>query len=97
MYWYGFENLVDDYVLIDLIKVILLILGLVMDGSMGKLGILVVVLSKFLWGRGIIVEKINLYLVLFLFLMGIIKGKWSMLVIELMVFKELYDCNVLLS
>lgn len=55
------------------------------------------VLSKFLWMCGIMVEKINLYLVLFLFLMGIIKGKWSMLVIELMVFKEFYDSNVLFS
>ena len=48
-----------------------------MDGSMGKLGIPAAVLSKFLWGRGITVEKTNLYSVLFLFSMGITKGKWS--------------------
>lgn len=35
MYWYGFDGLVEDYVLIDLIKVMLLIFGLLMDGEMG--------------------------------------------------------------
>ena len=64
---------------------------------MGKLGIPAAVLSKFLWGRGITVEKTNLYSVLFLFSMGITKGKWSTLVTELMAFKELYDRNAPLS
>lgn len=96
-HWHGFENLVDDYVLIDPIKVTLLTPGLAMDGSMGKLGIPAAVLSKFLWGRGITVEKTNLYSVLFLFSMGITKGKWSTLVTELMAFKELYDRNAPLS
>jgi arginine decarboxylase len=87
----------DDYVLIDPIKVTLLTPGLAMDGSMGKLGIPAAVLSKFLWGRGITVEKTNLYSVLFLFSMGITKGKWSTLVTELLAFKELYDRNAPLS
>ncbi|KAG0738349.1 hypothetical protein G6F24_017636 [Rhizopus arrhizus] len=65
-HWHGFENLGADYVLLDPIKVTLLPPGLAMDGSMGKLGIPAAVRSKFLWGRGITVEKTNLYSVLFL-------------------------------
>ena len=66
--------------LIDPIKVTLLTPGLTMDGSMGTLGIPAAVLSKFLWGRGITVEKTNLYSVLFLFSMGITRAsgaRWS--------------------
>ena len=92
-HWHGFENLVDNYVLIDPIKVTLLTPGLSIDGTMNESGIPAAVLSKFLWGRGITVEKTNLYSVLFLFSMGITKGKWSTLVTELMAFKELYDRN----
>ncbi|WP_313217726.1 lysine decarboxylase, partial [Stenotrophomonas sp.] len=96
-HWHGFDGLVEDYVLIDPIKVTLLTPGLSMDGEMGQRGIPAAVLSKFLWTRGITVEKTNLYSVLFLFSMGITKGKWSTLVTELMAFKELYDSNAPLS
>lgn len=96
-YWHGFDGLVDNYVLIDPIKVTLLTPGLSMDGAVGKQGIPACVLSKFLWGRGITVEKTNLYSVLFLFSMGVTKGKWSTLVTELLAFKELYDRNAPLS
>jgi arginine decarboxylase len=96
-HWHGFEGLVDDYVLIDPIKVTLLTPGLSMDGEMGHRGIPAAILSRFLWSRGITVEKTNLYSVLFLFSMGVTKGKWSTLVTELMAFKQLYDNNAPLS
>ncbi|GAA5077965.1 Orn/Lys/Arg decarboxylase N-terminal domain-containing protein [Lysobacter panacisoli] len=95
--WHGFGALADDYVLIDPIKVTLVTPGLSMDGEMGQRGIPAAVLSKFLWTRGIVVEKTNLYSFLILFSMGITKGKWSTLVTELMSFKELYDRNAPLS
>jgi len=91
--WHGFDKLADDYILIDPIKVTLMTPGLAMDGEMGSRGIPAAILSNFLWSRGITVEKTNLYSVLFLFSMGITKGKWSTLVTELMAFKELYDAN----
>ncbi|RRU14296.1 Orn/Lys/Arg decarboxylase N-terminal domain-containing protein [Stenotrophomonas sp. 278] len=96
-YWHGFDGLVEDYVLIDPIKVTLLTPGLSINGEVAERGIPAAVLSKFLWTRGITVEKTNLYSVLFLFSMGITKGKWSTLVTELMAFKELYDSNAPLS
>jgi arginine decarboxylase len=50
--------------------------------------------SKFLWERGLVVEKTGLYSILVLFSMGITKGKWSTLLTELLEFKRHYDNNV---
>jgi arginine decarboxylase len=91
--WHGFGDLPKDYVLIDPIKVTLMTPGLKMDGRTEKLGIPAAIVSRFLWSRGITVEKTNLYSFLILFSMGITKGKWSTLTTELLAFKELYDAN----
>ncbi|MDP1125030.1 hypothetical protein Q5O12_26255, partial [Klebsiella pneumoniae] len=53
--------------------------------------------SKFLWERGLVVEKTGLYSFLVLFSMGITKGKWSTLLTELLEFKRSYDANVSLA
>ncbi|MEO7066528.1 MAG: Orn/Lys/Arg decarboxylase N-terminal domain-containing protein, partial [Rhodanobacter sp.] len=91
--WHGFGDLPTDYVMIDPIKVTMLTPGLLMDGKTEKSGIPAAIVSRFLWGRGITVEKTNLYSFLILFSMGITKGKWSTLTTELLAFKELYDTN----
>lgn len=95
--WHGFGELPKDYVLIDPIKVTLLTPGLAMDGKTHKRGIPACIVSRFLWGRGITVEKTNLYSFLILFSMGVTKGKWSTLTTELLAFKALYDRNAPLS
>jgi arginine decarboxylase len=95
--WHGFDKLTDDFVMIDPIKVTLTMPGLDMDGSMAKQGIPASVVSKFLWTRGIVVEKTNLYSLLVLFSMGITKGKWGTLVAELMSFKQHYAANTPLT
>lgn len=95
--WHGFDKLSDNYVLIDPIKVTLTMPGLDMDGRMGTQGIPASVVSKFLWSRGIVVEKTNLYSLLVLFSMGITKGKWGTLVAELMSFKQHYQDNTPLA
>ena len=48
---------------------------------------------KFLDTKGIINEKSGDYSILFLFSMGITKGKWGTLITELFEFKRLYDEN----
>lgn len=95
--WHGFGDLPRDYVLIDPIKVTLLTPGLSMDGKTARHGIPACVVSRFLWGRGITVEKTNLYSFLVLFSLGITKGKWSTLTTELLAFKALYDANAPLA
>lgn len=95
--WHGFDHLSDNFVMIDPIKVTLTMPGLEMDGQMGEQGIPASVVSKFLWSRGIVVEKTNLYSLLVLFSMGITKGKWGTLLAELMSFKQHYEANSPLS
>ena len=95
--WHGFGEVAEDYVLLDPIKVTLVMPGLSADGKLAEAGIPAAVVSKFLWERGLVVEKTGLYSFLVLFSMGITKGKWSTLLTELLEFKRLYDANVPLA
>src|SRR5690606_12139754 len=92
--WHGFGHLAEDYVLLDPIKVTLVTPGLTAAGRLSERGIPAAVVSKFLWERGLVVEKTGLYSILVLFSMGITKGKWSTLLTELLEFKRHYDNNV---
>ncbi len=91
--WHGFEDLAENHVMVDPIKVTILTPGLSADGTMQKQGIPAAVVVKFLSSRRIEIEKTGLYSFLVLFSMGITKGKWSTLVTELINFKDLYDAN----
>ncbi|WP_060479312.1 MULTISPECIES: Orn/Lys/Arg decarboxylase N-terminal domain-containing protein [Pseudomonas] len=95
--WHGFGEVAGDYVLLDPLKVTLVMPGLSTDGALGEHGIPAAVVSKFLWERGLVVEKTGLYSFLVLFTMGITKGKWSTLLTELLEFKRHYDANTALS
>ncbi|WP_374415923.1 Orn/Lys/Arg decarboxylase N-terminal domain-containing protein [Ectopseudomonas oleovorans] len=92
--WHGFGEVADDYVLLDPIKVTLVMPGLSAAGKLESQGIPAAVVSKFLWERGLVVEKTGLYSFLVLFSMGITKGKWSTLLTELLEFKRSYDANL---
>ncbi|NER65943.1 lysine decarboxylase [Pseudomonas sp. MAFF212427] len=94
--WHGFGAVSEDYVLLDPIKVTLVMPGLDAGGTLGEHGIPAAVVSKFLWERGLVVEKTGLYSFLVLFSMGITKGKWSTLLTELLEFKRNYDANTAL-
>jgi arginine decarboxylase len=84
-------------VLLDPIKVTLVTPGLTAGGALDEHGIPAAVVGKFLWVRGLVVEKTGLYSFLVLFSMGITKGKWSTLLTELLEFKRHYDANVPLA
>lgn len=91
--WHGFDNLAEDHVLLDPIKVTILSPGLGVDGKMEAHGIPAAVVTKFLSARRIEIEKTSLYSFLVLFSMGITKGKWSTLLTELINFRDLYEDN----
>ena len=91
--WHGFDGLPDNYCMLDPIKVTVLMPGVNDDGTLAKWGIPAAVVVKFLDTRGIINEKSGDYSILFLFSMGITKGKWGTLITELFEFKRLYDEN----
>ncbi|MGX5219714.1 Orn/Lys/Arg family decarboxylase [Pseudomonas segetis] len=95
--WHGFGDIAEDYVLLDPIKVTLVMPGLTAGGKLDERGIPAAVVSKFLWERGLVVEKTGLYSFLVLFSMGITKGKWSTLLTELLEFKRSYDANLPLT
>jgi arginine decarboxylase len=95
--WHGFGNLARDYVMLDPIKVTLLTPGLGKGAKLGKTGIPAAVVSKYLWERGLVVEKTGLYSFLILFSLGITRGKWSTMVDALVDFKTDYDRNAPLA
>jgi arginine decarboxylase len=95
--WHGFEGLAEKHVLVDPVKVTILTPGLSADGKMAETGIPATIVTKFLSGRRIEIEKTGLYSVLVLFSMGVTKGKWSTLVTELINFRDLYESNAPLS
>jgi len=89
--WHGFTGLPDDYCMLDPIKVTVTMPGVQDDGSLEKWGIPAAVVVRFLDTRGIVNEKSGDYSILFLFSMGITKGKWGTLITELFEFKRHYD------
>ena len=95
--WHGFDGLIDDYAMLDPIKVTVLTPGISSDGKIANFGIPASIVSKFLMERGIVVEKTGHYSFLVLFTIGITKGKSGTLLSELFEFKKLYDSNATLN
>ena len=95
--WHGFDGLEDDYCMLDPIKVSVVTPGVSVDGSLEKFGIPAMIVTAFLDRVGIQVEKTGDFTVLFLFSMGITRGKWGTLVTALLDFKKAYDSNAPLT
>ncbi len=89
--WHGYDGVGDGYAMLDPIKVTILTPGIGADGSLADWGIPAAIVSRFLWHRGIVVEKTGTYSFLMLFSIAITKGKSGTLVAELFRLKELYD------
>jgi arginine/lysine/ornithine decarboxylase len=92
--WHGFGNIEDGYCMLDPIKVSILSPGMGNDGNLLDFGIPACVLSAYLGRQGIVVEKTTDFTILFLFSIGITKGKWGTLVNALLDFKRDYDTNL---
>lgn len=90
--WHEFENIDDNHMFLDPLKVTLLLPG-IRDGKMEKTGIPGPIVDKFLETHGIIVEKTGPYSLLFLFSLGINAPKTLKLLAALNQFKQLYDEN----
>jgi lysine decarboxylase/arginine decarboxylase len=91
--WHGFEGLEDGYCMLDPIKFTLLTPGVSVEGSLEQRGIPAPIVTRFLDTQGIVVEKTGDYSILFLFSIGITKGKWGSLTTTLFQFKRHYDAN----
>jgi len=91
--WHGFEELEDDYCMLDPIKVSVVTPGVSLDGTLKDPGIPAMLVTAYLDHRGIVVEKTTDFTMLFLFSIGITKGKWGTLINALLKFKEDYEAN----
>ena len=92
--WHGFGEIEDGYCMLDPIKVSVISPGMGDDGELQGNGIPACVLSAYLSHLGIVVEKTTDFTILFLFSIGITKGKWGTLVNALLDFKRDYQANL---
>lgn len=95
--WHGFGDIEQDYCMLDPIKVSITTPGVLSKGGLDKKGIPAAILSAYLDNKGIVVEKTTDFTILFLFSLGITKGKWGTLINALFEFKKDYDNNAPLS
>ncbi|RBP67021.1 arginine decarboxylase [Brevibacterium sanguinis] len=92
--WHGFDEIGEDFAMLDPIKVTLTTPGLNTDGEFGDFGIPGIVLAKYLAEHGVVVEKTGLYSLFILFTIGVTNGRWNTLIAELHRFKDVLDRNV---
>lgn len=91
--WHGYSDLEEGYALLDPIKVSVVCPGVNRDGSMAETGIPAMLLVAYLGARGIVNEKTTDFTVLFLFSIGVTKGKSGTLLNAMIDFKTDYDNN----
>ena len=95
--WHGFPDLEDGYCMLDPIKVSVVTPGMGRDGTLAATGVPAALLSAYLGAQGIVVEKTTDFTALFLFSMGITRGKWGTLVNALLGFHRDMRANRALS
>lgn len=91
--WHGFEDMEDDYAMLDPIKLTFTTPGIDDEGNMADEGIPAGIVTNYLIDKGIVCEKTDYYSFLLLHSLGTTKGKQGTLLAELFKFKELYDRN----
>ena len=91
--WHGFGNIEPGYCMLDPIKVSILTPGMDPTGDLRAVGIPASIVTAYLAARGIIAEKTTDFTILFLFSLGVTKGKWGTLLNALLDFRKDYDAN----
>ena len=84
--WHGFRDLEDGYCMLDPIKVSVITPGMARNGKLAASGIPATMLAAYLDAQGIVVEKTTDFTSLFLFSMGVTRGKWGTLINALLGF-----------
>jgi arginine decarboxylase len=95
--WHGFEDIPDGWCMLDPTKVGIMCPGMKPDGQFDQNGIPADIVSAYLGRRGIVPSRTTDHMVLFLFTLGITKGKWGTLIGALLDFKTDYDRNAPLA
>ena len=95
--WHGFGDIEDGYCMLDPIKVSVTTPGVMPDSTLADWGIPAALLTAYLDNKGIVVEKTTDFTCLFLFSLGVTKGKWGTLLNAMFDFKQDYDNNTRIS
>ncbi|MGL5037831.1 MAG: arginine decarboxylase [Aeromonas sp.] len=95
--WHGFKDLPANWSMLDPIKVSILAPGMGEDGELQEKGVPAALVTAWLGRHGIVPTRTTDFQVMFLFSMGVTKGKWGTLVNTLLSFKKHYDANTKLS
>ena len=95
--WHGFDDLPDGWCMLDPIKFGVVCPGMKIDGSLDTTGIPADIVTAYLGRHGVVPSRTTDHMVLFLFSIGVTKGKWGTLLNTLLDFKVDYDRNAPLS
>jgi arginine decarboxylase len=95
--WHGFDDLPDGWCLLDPIKFGIVCPGMKDDGTLADHGVPGDLVTAYLGQHGIVPSRTTAHMVLFLFSMGVTKGKWGTLINTLLDFKRDYDANAPLA
>ena len=95
--WHGFKDLPDGWCMLDPIKFGIVCPGMKTDGQLESKGIPADIVTAYLGRHGIVPSRTTDHMVLFLFSMGVTKGKWGTLLNTLLDFKADYDRNAPLA
>lgn len=95
--WHGFEDIPDNWCMLDPIKFGIVCPGMKADGQLDSKGIPADIVTAYLSRHGIVPSRTTDHMVLFLFSVGITKGKWGTLLNTLLDFKVDYDRNAPLT
>jgi arginine decarboxylase len=95
--WHGFDGLPDGWCMLDPIKVGVMCPGMKDDGQLDASGIPADIVTAYLGRHGIVPSRTTDHMVLFLFSIGVTKGKWGTLLNTLLDFKVDYDRNAPLT
>lgn len=91
--WHGFKDIPENWAMLDPIKVSILSPGMGEDGKLLGTGVPAALVTAWLNHYGIVPTRTTDFQIMFLFSMGITKGKWGTLVNALLSFKRHYDNN----
>ena len=91
--WHGFDSIAADWCMLDPVKVSLLAPGISEDGELEDTGVPGALINAYFGRFGIVPTRVTDFQVMFLFAMGIIKGRWGTLLSNLLSFKRDYDGN----
>lgn len=95
--WHGFDDIEENYAMLDPIKLTFVTPGVAPDGSLREKGIPAAVVTNYLLDEGIVCEKTDYYSFLLLNSLGTNRAKQETLLSALLKFKRLYDENAPLA